>query len=98
FEPADSNWRGIGVIPGSGLRIRQEYSRYDASLHFEVPTHQVTEEKSGCICGEILRGIATPLVCPLFGKACTPEEPVGACMVSSEGTCAAYYKDGGIIE
>jgi len=94
FEPTDSNWRGIGRIPGSGLKIRKEYSQFDASLHFEIPEHQISEEKSGCICGEILRGIAIPLDCPLFGKTCTPEEPVGACMVSSEGTCSAYYKYG----
>ncbi|MDI6736628.1 MAG: hydrogenase formation protein HypD [bacterium] len=95
FEPADSNWRGIGVIPNSGLKIRQGYNRFDASIHFEMPTSQVTEEKSGCICGEILRGVAIPIDCPLFAKVCTPEEPIGACMVSSEGTCAAYYKYGG---
>lgn len=94
FEPADSDWRGIGVIPGSGLRIRQEYSRFDASLHFEMPTHPASEEMSGCICGKILRGVATPIDCPLFGKICTLEEPAGACMVSSEGTCATYYKYG----
>lgn len=92
FEPVDSNWRGIGMIPDSGLKIRQEYSRFDASLHFEMPTYQVSEEKSGCICGNILRGVATPIDCPLFDGMCTPEQPVGPCMVSSEGTCAVYYK------
>ncbi|MBI4777681.1 hydrogenase formation protein HypD [Candidatus Desantisbacteria bacterium] len=92
FEPADSNWRGIGVIPGSGLKIRQKYSRFDASLHFEMPDLSDLSDLSDCICGEILRGVAIPPDCPLFGKVCIPEEPVGACMVSSEGTCAAYYK------
>ncbi|MBU0701938.1 hydrogenase formation protein HypD [bacterium] len=100
FEPADSNWRGIGVIPDSGLRIRQEYSRFDANLAFEIP-HDINvgaDSKPAlsaeCICGKILRGIAIPSDCPLFGKVCTTENPIGACMVSTEGTCAAYYKYG----
>lgn len=94
FEAADSEWRGIGLIPGSGLRIKEEYSSFDASLHFELPPLKVSQEKSGCICGQILRGISTPLDCLLFRKKCTPENPIGPCMVSSEGTCAAYYNYG----
>ncbi|MFH1860410.1 MAG: hydrogenase formation protein HypD [bacterium] len=98
FEPVDAAWRGIGVIPDSGLMIRQEYSRFDASLVFEIPHDCVGVGSepipSGCICGKILRGIAIPSDCPLFGKVCTTENPIGACMVSTEGTCAAYYKYG----
>ncbi len=99
FEPVDAAWRGIGVIPVSGLKIRQEYSRFDASIAFEVPQDIscVETAPSACICGKILRGVATPIDCPLFATVCTPEEPIGACMVSSEGTCSAYYKYRGII-
>lgn len=93
FDVCDSNWRGIGVIPSSGLKIREEFSELDAELAFDVEV-EPTREHPGCICGEILRGVKTPTDCPLFGKACTPRTPVGACMVSSEGTCAAYYKYG----
>ncbi|MFH1095917.1 MAG: hydrogenase formation protein HypD [Candidatus Desantisbacteria bacterium] len=95
FEPIDAAWRGIGVIPDSGLRIRQEYSRFDVLLQFSIPQFGHGEEDTGCICGLILRGIAIPTDCPLFKTVCSPENPVGACMVSSEGTCAAYYMYGG---
>lgn len=91
FEPTDAEWRGIGMIPGSGLKIRKKYQRFDAEANFEVHV-QPPIEKKGCICGLILQGIKVPTECKLFGKVCTPESPVGACMVSSEGTCAAYYK------
>ncbi len=91
FEPCDAEWRGIGWIPGSGLQIRQEYSRYDAAHRFSVQV-EPTRENPGCICGEVMKGVSKPFDCKLFGKVCTPENPVGACMVSSEGTCAAYYK------
>jgi hydrogenase expression/formation protein HypD len=91
FEPADADWRGLGVIPGSGLRIRREYEGFDALNRFALPQiHSV--EFRGCRCGEILRGVMAPAECQLFMKACTPLNPVGPCMVSSEGTCAAYYK------
>jgi hydrogenase expression/formation protein HypD len=93
FEPCDSAWRGIGVIPGSGLRIRDRYADFDAARQIEVEVEEPKEHK-GCLCGEILKGKVTPKDCPLFRKACTPENPVGACMVSSEGTCAAEYKYG----
>ena len=91
FEPTDADWRGVGVIPGSGLKLRDDYREFDASLRFSVEIEETREEK-GCICGSILQGLASPIDCPLFGKKCTPENPVGACMVSSEGTCAAEYR------
>jgi hydrogenase expression/formation protein HypD len=92
FEPADSEWRGIGTIPASGLSIRDEYKGFDASLHFDIPSQDVGEDRKGCRCGEILRGLLSPPECPLFGDLCTPQSPVGPCMVSSEGTCAAHYR------
>jgi len=90
FSIVNSNWRGIGNIPQSGLEIRNEYSQFNARK-FKI-TVEETKEFAGCRCGEVLRGIITPIECPLFKKVCTPEDPKGACMVSSEGTCAAYYK------
>ena len=91
FEPADACWRGIGIIPQSGLKIREKYARHDATQQFEI---KVPEPKIpiGCACGEILTGKKNPQDCKLFRKVCTPSEPVGPCMVSTEGTCAAYYK------
>ena len=91
FELHDDSWRGLGVIHKSGLKIRKELSAYDAEKQFKVEVPGSSEPK-GCICGEILRGIKTPSDCPLFAKKCTPSDPVGACMVSGEGTCATYYK------
>jgi len=91
YEPCDSVWRGIGNLPMSGLKIRDEYKEFDAWKVFELE-QKVMEEPKGCLCGEILKGKKKPSDCLLFGKACVPESPVGACMVSSEGTCAAYYK------
>lgn len=91
FEPADANWRGIGIIPGSGTKLRDAYADFDAVKKFPV-TPPPVKEHIGCRCGEVLRGLITPPECPLFGKKCTPREPVGACMVSFEGSCAAYYK------
>ncbi len=93
FEPCDSNWRGIGVIPKSGLKIKKEFAHRDAEAIFDIPPLP-SKEPRGCQCGLVLRGIKTPPQCPLFAKICTPENPVGACMVSSEGSCAAYYKYG----
>lgn len=93
FEISDSNWRGIGVIPKSGLKLKKEYSYRDAEVVFDIPEIQSKEPK-GCQCGFVLRGIKLPPECPLFAKICTPENPAGACMVSSEGSCAAYYKYG----
>jgi len=91
FDAADVAWRGLGVIPGSGLRIREEFAAFDAERNIDF-TPEPTVEKEGCICGELLQGIKTPQECPLFGIHCTPVGPVGPCMVSSEGCCAAAYK------
>jgi hydrogenase expression/formation protein HypD len=91
FVPGDDVWRGLGVIPESGLKIRESFSAFDAEKHFSVEIPQSKEPK-GCICGQILRGLKTPIDCALFAKRCTPSDPVGACMVSGEGTCATYYK------
>jgi hydrogenase expression/formation protein HypD len=93
FTPCDVAWRGIGVIPGSGLRIRDEYCRFDAAAMIPVEVEAV-KEHPGCSCGEILKGKLQPDQCALFGTICTPESPVGACMVSSEGSCAAAYRYG----
>jgi hydrogenase expression/formation protein HypD len=90
FEPRDERWRGLGTIPGSGLGLRDEWAHRDAS---RIPVETCApREPAGCRCGEVLRGVAAPPECPLFGDPCTPDEPVGACMVSSEGTCAAWYR------
>jgi hydrogenase expression/formation protein HypD len=93
FEVCDGNWRGIGVVPESGLRLREEYRHYDAEHAFQIVPGEPVEPK-GCICGDILRGVKTPLECKLFRAVCNPEHPVGPCMVSSEGSCAAYYQYG----
>ena len=94
FEISDANWRGIGTIPSSGLRLKPEYEKYDAEKIFTIDPGP-TREPKGCICGSILRGVSSPLDCNLFRKTCTPENPVGPCMVSSEGSCATYYQYGG---
>ena len=94
FEPCTALWRGIGEIPDSGLGLRAQYQRFNAELVFDIDPGPTYEPK-GCICGDILRGVKTPLDCQLFGKACTPEHPVGPCMVSSEGSCSAHYLYGG---
>jgi hydrogenase expression/formation protein HypD len=91
FEPADTCWRGIGVIPQSGLKIREQYAAHDAQKIFDLQIPDVKTPK-GCACGEILTGTKTPPECALYKKVCTPLDPVGPCMVSTEGTCAAYYK------
>lgn len=91
FEPADACWRGIGVIPQSGLKIRERYADHDAQKIFEIQLAD-SQTPKGCACGEILTGTKTPPECALYKKVCTPEDPVGPCMVSTEGTCAAYYK------
>jgi hydrogenase expression/formation protein HypD len=91
FTPIDSAWRGIGMIPESGLAIAGKYAAFDAEKVLPV-TVEEPQEATGCLCGEILKGKVAPKDCPLFGTVCTPEEPVGACMVSSEGSCAAAYK------
>ncbi|MCP4666529.1 MAG: hydrogenase formation protein HypD, partial [Deltaproteobacteria bacterium] len=91
FEPCDSPWRGLGMIPGSGLAIRQDYSAHDARARFdlEVPP---AGEPPGCLCANVLRGTAKPVDCKMFRTSCSPRNPIGPCMVSSEGTCAAYFR------
>jgi len=91
FEPSDASWRGLGRIAGSGLQFRPEYAGFDAKAHFDPDVPEALPPK-GCACGEILTGKLTPPQCPLYKTKCTPMNPVGPCMVSSEGTCAAYYK------
>jgi hydrogenase expression/formation protein HypD len=93
FETCDANWRGIGVVPASGLKLSQKYRRFDAESNFAIDPGPA-REPAGCICGSILRGISTPADCRLFKNGCTPEDPVGPCMVSSEGACATYYHYG----
>jgi len=93
FRAADAEWRGLGIIPDSGLKIKEKYAEYDADKVFDI-TVPPAESFSGCICGDILRGAKDPADCGLFGRECTPEAPKGACMVSSEGTCAAWYQYG----
>lgn len=93
FEPCDVPWRALGVIPGSGLRVRSRYSLYDAGVRFQLKPVEAPEPR-GCRCGEVITGRCTPADCRLFGTACTPTEAVGPCMVSSEGTCAAWFKYG----
>jgi hydrogenase expression/formation protein HypD len=91
FEPEDAEWRGIGTIPGSGLGLREKYRHRDVRTVCN-PTVPGGSEPRACSCGEVLKGIKIPSECALFGRGCTPEKPVGPCMVSSEGSCAAYYK------
>ncbi len=91
FTPCDARWRGLGPIAGSGLAIRPALARFDAARRFKLAVVEMPPPK-GCSCGEILIGLKTPPQCPLFRKRCTPMDPVGPCMVSSEGTCAAYYR------
>jgi len=97
FEPTDAYWRGIGAIPESGLALKKKYSHRDVCSAFDISVRDQggEGEPRGCSCGEVLRGMKIPTQCALFGKACTPERPVGACMVSAEGSCAAYYRYGG---
>jgi hydrogenase expression/formation protein HypD len=93
FEPADVVWRGLGVIPGSGLELRKRYACFDAARILPVSLTDPVEP-ANCRCGEVLTGRISPSDCPLFGSVCTPETPVGACMVSSEGSCAAAWRYG----
>lgn len=91
FEKADTTWRGIGMIPDSGMILKPEFEPYNATLRLNLDLEAVPEPK-GCRCGEILMGLVTPEQCGLYKKKCTPMTPVGPCMVSTEGTCAAFYK------
>jgi len=91
FELKDDWWRGLGIVHKSGYRLKNEFDKFDTELHFDLNVPEPKEEK-GCICGEILKGLKFPADCVLFGKVCTPEKPVGACMVSSEGSCQAFFR------
>jgi hydrogenase expression/formation protein HypD len=91
FEPCDELWRGFGIIPGSGLKLQREYEEFNVESMIPVDI-KLSEENGSCICGDILRGLKTPEDCTLFAGTCVPENPSGACMVSSEGTCNTWYK------
>lgn len=94
FEPRDYfEWRGLGSIARSGMKIKRKYAEFDAELKYDVPGLRIADPKA-CQCGEILKGVKKPWECKVFGTACTPETPIGSCMVSSEGACAAYYNFG----
>jgi hydrogenase expression/formation protein HypD len=94
FELRDTfDWRGLGALPHSALKLRAEFSAYDAEVKFAAPYRPVSDHKA-CECAAILRGEKTPSHCRIFGSVCTPENPVGSCMVSSEGACAAHYSYG----
>jgi len=96
FEPVDIKWRGFPMIPQSGLRLRNKYASYDARKKYEEELEELTEkefiEPVGCLCGDVLRGLISSKECPLFGRQCTPDNPVGPCMVSSEGNCNIQYR------
>jgi hydrogenase expression/formation protein HypD len=93
FMPVDASWRGLGTISNSGLALREEFKSMDAPQVFDIPYEEV-DDPPGCRCGEVLQGLIRPPECPLFGTRCTPQHPVGPCMVSSEGSCAAFYRYG----
>jgi hydrogenase expression/formation protein HypD len=91
FEPCDDEWRGLGPILNSGLSIRKKFRSFDAEANFSIRAQSVPEP-AGCLCGEVLRGLRKPVDCKLFARVCTPANPIGACMVSGEGACQAYYQ------
>jgi hydrogenase expression/formation protein HypD len=93
FEPADAAWRAMGTLPQSGLELKASFERFDARARFHL-TWGKDSDPPGCRCGEVIQGKTEPQDCPLFARSCTPARPVGPCMVSSEGTCAAWYKYG----
>lgn len=95
FLPCQARWRGLGLIPASGLELRPEYERFDALRRFGVSFGD-PRPIPGCRCGDVLSGLMTPRECPLFGKTCTPQHPTGPCMVSTEGSCAAWYRYQGV--
>jgi len=94
FQPCDAEWRGLGAIAGSGLTFRKEFAEFDARKRFRIAKRQTpnAERRTPCRCGDVMLGVIVPPECKLFAKTCTPESPVGPCMVSTEGACAAYYK------
>ena len=91
FEPVDMDWRGLGRLPLSGLALKKRYEHFDAMQRFGLQVHP-TQEPAGCRCGEVISGLITPRDCKLFATTCTPVHPIGPCMVSSEGTCQAWFK------
>lgn len=91
FEPVDSTWRAMGTIPDSGLRLRDEFRQFDAQYRYDLST-DADSHPPGCLCGEVIQGKTDPIHCAHFGAACTPSTPIGPCMVSSEGSCAAWYR------
>jgi hydrogenase expression/formation protein HypD len=93
FEVRDEDWRGLGIVPQSGLGLRDEFAEHDALKAFEICV-EASSDPTGCRCAEVLRGVVSPPNCPLFCRVCNPENPVGPCMVSSEGACVAYYRFG----
>ena len=97
MEPCDSEWRGLGMIPGSGMKLKADYQAFDARMKFEMPEIH-GRPNPACRCGEVLQGKCRPSDCPVFGKVCTPMHPVGACMVSGEGACSAFYQYGGNLK
>jgi hydrogenase expression/formation protein HypD len=91
FDPSDALWRGIGVLPGTGLALRERLGELDALAHYGIAETHMEEKKTGCRCDQVLMGRIDPVECPLFRVACTPENPQGSCMVSTEGTCRARF-------
>ena len=94
MEPCDSEWRGLGIIPGSGMQLREVWSEFDARKKYQIPPIH-GKANPACRCGDVLQGKCKPSDCKVFGKVCTPQHPVGACMVSGEGACSAYFMYGG---
>ena len=97
FEVRDAKWRALGVIPKSGLFLKDKYAHLDIRSEVAVEIPEMPDLEAGCRCGEVLRGLILPRECPLFGRVCTPEQPVGPCMVSYEGTCNIFYKYAGLL-
>ncbi len=97
FYKKDAHWRGIGIVPSGGFEIKERYNLFNARIKYNIPNNLSIQKSTGCKCGEVLIGMIEPKDCPLFRKVCTPENPIGPCMVSHEGTCMAYYKWSEII-
>jgi len=97
FKVSDAYWRGIGFVPNSGLMLKDEFSDFDATKKFDVKVEEDYSMPKGCRCGDVLKGLIMPQECPLFSKVCNPDNPIGPCMVSSEGACSIVYKYGGYM-
>jgi hydrogenase expression/formation protein HypD len=91
LQTVNARWRGLGLVPSSGMALRSEFKPFDAEQKFGISVQQ-GREAPGCLCGDVIKGKLKPTSCPLFATGCTPDHPIGPCMVSSEGSCAAYYK------